>query len=705
MGHIFISYARDDAAFAARLGEGFESGGFSVWMDTRSLAGGEQWTKEIETAIEAAALVVVVSHSSNQSEWVRREVLYAQQLDKQIVPVLAAQVRLPSLLIDRHALALHEDFATGFARLLKALPEMARPDAPVAAQSPPPVHPGGALWLLAGASLVVVAAVIAVRGESLAGEVLTTGLIIGGVLLAMAWKADDAISLQFKRDLSLWLAGLDPAAVDHTMQRWPAHFAALFDRVFGNKHLSWRCAFRSSIASFVAFLLCTPIFLQAAPGEWAYLLTEVGGWDTLIRLGIVGAIANLLPDYVSLLETRWVIQRMQRTPSIAAQAGWLLLDFVATAAIFFLFVGIVTAAIPNDSWRLISVNIWLDFELGGSGLDFIADLVRLSLLSPVSAPETRLLAIPVWTTYFTTVWVWLYFLAQFLVRLAIPLRRALGSLQYALPIEQRPLRAVGLVMALVACAGYSLVMLPASTFGGSDAPLKAVEPEMVVIEPGEFRMGDLSGKGDSDEGPAHRVVIAKRFAIGKYEVSFEEYERFARATNRPLPDDERWGRGKRPVIYVSWKEATAYAKWLSEQTGARYRLPTEAEWEYAARAGTETRWSFSDKEGDLGKHAWHWENSNNKTHPIGEKEPNPWGLHDVHGNVLEWVADCWHEDYDGAPNDGSAWEEEGSDDCGRRVLRGGAWDNQPRNLRSATRYRYFAVTRYNDIGFRPAQDL
>jgi formylglycine-generating enzyme required for sulfatase activity len=136
------------------------------------------------------------------------------------------------------------------------------------------------------------------------------------------------------------------------------------------------------------------------------------------------------------------------------------------------------------------------------------------------------------------------------------------------------------------------------------------------------------------------VTFAKPFAIGKYEVTFAEYDRFAEATGVNKPNDEGWGRGSRPVINVSWEDARKYASWLSGETGKSYRLPTEAEWEYATRAGTETPWSFGDKASDLGKYAWYTDNSNRQTQPVGQKLSNPYGLHDLHGNASEWTGDC-----------------------------------------------------------------
>ncbi len=227
-------------------------------------------------------------------------------------------------------------------------------------------------------------------------------------------------------------------------------------------------------------------------------------------------------------------------------------------------------------------------------------------------------------------------------------------------------------------------------------------PEMVTIEPGQFMMG--SEKGDSKERPRHKATITKQFQIGKYEVAFEEYDTFALATGRELPDDEGWGRVKRPVINVSWHDTKAYAKWLSEQTGKSFRLPSESEWEYAVRAGTVTKWYCGDDEDCLNEIAWYYDNSGNKTHPVGEKQPNAWGLHDMTGNVWEWVEDDGHENYHGVPDDGSAWvrkKERGS----YRVVRGGSWRSNAQDCRSAYRGNDWPRLRNIRIGFRLARSV
>ena len=200
---------------------------------------------------------------------------------------------------------------------------------------------------------------------------------------------------------------------------------------------------------------------------------------------------------------------------------------------------------------------------------------------------------------------------------------------------------------------------------------------------------------------AHEVVIARPFAISKYEVTFADYDRY---TFPYRVDDEGWGRGRRPIVNVSWDDAAEYAAWLSAQTGKRYRLPTEAEWEYAARAMSSTRYSWGDEVGS------NQANCDNKfcrdpweyTAPVGSFATNAWGLHDMEGNVYEWVQDCWNDSYAGAPGDGSAWE---SGDCNRRVGRGGSWYGGREDLRSTSRNGGMRALRSLVIGFRLVQEL
>lgn len=226
--------------------------------------------------------------------------------------------------------------------------------------------------------------------------------------------------------------------------------------------------------------------------------------------------------------------------------------------------------------------------------------------------------------------------------------------------------------------------------------------EMLKVSPGSFQQGDIHHKGNQTEQPVRKVTI-KPFALGKYEVTFEEYDRFAIATGRHLPNDFQWGRGRRPVIDVSWGNAKAYADWLSEQTDKRYRLPTESEWEYAARSGgREEVWAGTADESQLKNYAVY---NANRTGQVGINKPNGLGLYDMSGNVWEWTEDCWHENYTGAPTDGSAWLESGGGNCDRRVGRGGSWINGPDYLRTSGRYGGNARGRGDLVGFRLVQDI
>ena len=231
-----------------------------------------------------------------------------------------------------------------------------------------------------------------------------------------------------------------------------------------------------------------------------------------------------------------------------------------------------------------------------------------------------------------------------------------------------------------------------------------LEPEMVVIPAGSFKMGCVSGIDCwKSQEPVHAVRIAS-FELSKYEVTFEEYDAFTDATGRERADEGGWGRGRRPVINVSWHDAVAYTHWLSDQTGKIYRLPSEAEWEYAARAGTETRYSWGNNLGYNRANCTvcgsRWDGK--MTAPVGSFEANGWGLHDMHGNVWEWVRDCWNDNYRRAPTDGSAWM---VGECSFRVRRGGSWNSEPRDLRSAYRFWHVPGLQHNEYGFRVARSF
>ena len=292
--------------------------------------------------------------------------------------------------------------------------------------------------------------------------------------------------------------------------------------------------------------------------------------------------------------------------------------------------------------------------------------------------------------------------------------------------------------ALLACTGLLL---------GACAQLQPVSmsnqcsdcPEVVAIPAGRFIMGspddDPENWGPEREGPQHEVTITHSFAIGKYEVTRAQFARFIAETGDIgggcfdwngrtwEPDPARDWRNPGfaqtdhdPVVCVKWDDAAAYTRWLSNKTGQRWRLPSEAEWEYAARAGTTTlrHWGNSADEGCRYANfsdqtlwqalkvepAARCADGHVYTAPVGSLLPNAFGLHDMLGNAWEWTADCWHDGYQGAPTDGSARDDPG---CVRRVNRGAGWNSNPRNVRSGNRGNYAGIYRYNIIGFRVAR--
>ena len=235
-------------------------------------------------------------------------------------------------------------------------------------------------------------------------------------------------------------------------------------------------------------------------------------------------------------------------------------------------------------------------------------------------------------------------------------------------------------------------------------------PEMTVVPAGEFTMGSPVTEKDrkGTEGPQHTVTIAKPFAVSKFEVTFEQWDACV-AVGGCLPtSDSGYGRGTKPVNNVNWDAAQQYVAWLRKMTDRDYRLLSEAEWEYAARAGAETAYSWGDEIGKGNANCdgcgSQWDRR--QSAPVGSFTANKFGLYDMHGNVWEWVEDCWHDDYRGdPPSDGSAWTTK-CPEIGNRVLRGGSWNAIPQNLRSAHRIRGSAGGRnYGDGGFRVGRTL
>lgn len=245
---------------------------------------------------------------------------------------------------------------------------------------------------------------------------------------------------------------------------------------------------------------------------------------------------------------------------------------------------------------------------------------------------------------------------------------------------------------------WSLLSLPlATTIHAEDYTDPASGIEFVLAKGGIFVMGDITGR-DKTASPAHRVTTSD-FYIGKYEVTFEQYDQFCDATKREKPSDEDWGRVNRPVINVSWNDAVAYAKWLSKKTGRTLRLPTEAEWEYAARGGSPAKFWWGNQLGQKLANCrgcgGQWDGQ--KTAPIGSFNPNRYGLYDTAGNVYEWCLDTKHANYQNAPVDGSAWVDKKAK---KHMSRGGAWFMPPVDMSSFARSWDPTDSRNNTIGLR-----
>jgi len=288
---------------------------------------------------------------------------------------------------------------------------------------------------------------------------------------------------------------------------------------------------------------------------------------------------------------------------------------------------------------------------------------------------------------------------------------------------------VAFLLTVMTSAAIGELLMPGSTFRDCE-----VCPELVVVPAGSARIGAPYTEGGDDEGPIHEVVISRPLAFGKYEVTRFEFAMFVLKTKYSLDFSCRylaevgWEQGvswrwpgfqqtnSHPVVCVNWNDAKAYLEWLSQETGQVYRLPSEAEWEYAARAGSVDRFFFGNSVSNLCKYGngvdassdFKWQNKKcedgygSGTAPVGSFRPNRFGLYDTIGNVWEWLEDCWNGSYSNAPGDGSSWD---TGDCSNRGTRGGSWLNDPRFLRSAHRNRLFYSYRKYNTGFRVVREL
>ena len=277
---------------------------------------------------------------------------------------------------------------------------------------------------------------------------------------------------------------------------------------------------------------------------------------------------------------------------------------------------------------------------------------------------------------------------------------------------QRPSKIflISLIAGFMACGAASAA---GAATGKSAKSLKVGEtfkdcdlcPEMVVIPGGKFKMGSNWKKAKKNQKPVHAVTIKGPLAVSKFEITFDEWEAcLADGVCKRDPDDHKWGRGRRPIVNISWSDTQEYTAWLSKKTGRKYRLLSEAEWEYAARAGTTTGYWWGNKlkkkYANCRKCGTPW--SGKKSAPVGSFKPNPWGIYDMHANIWEWVQDCWTNDHKGAPSDGSARTD---GNCERKSVRGGSWYYYSQVAKSPSRDSHpIHLWSYN-IGIRLAVSL
>ncbi len=277
-------------------------------------------------------------------------------------------------------------------------------------------------------------------------------------------------------------------------------------------------------------------------------------------------------------------------------------------------------------------------------------------------------------------------------------------------------RATLIALALLGAGAGAAPALAAESFRDCDQC-----PEMVVVPAGEFTMGARADDDsrEDDERPARTVSFAKPFAIGRFEITFDEWDACVAGGGCEKGPDEGWGRGRRPVIHVDFKQAMAYVAWLSRKTGKTYALPSESQWEYAARAGgtAETPWGRTKDQAcrvanvydatAKAKQPFDWpafpcEDGFTETAPVGSFAPNAFGLHDTLGNVWEWIADCYRPTFAGAPTDGSAVE---ADTCMKRMSKGGSWNIFPAWVRPGYRYGLEGNLRSSNLGLRVVREM
>ncbi|MCI4663891.1 MAG: SUMF1/EgtB/PvdO family nonheme iron enzyme [Neomegalonema sp.] len=777
MADVFISYAHDDKEQARKLAEEIRATGLTVWWD-RDLLPAQDWRKVIQQEIDDAhAVVVLWTPRAVKSDFVAEEAEEGQH-QRKFVPAKIGECRPPigfrrhqhqdltdwrgdGAALEFKKLAIQ---LVAFARgqeAADALPPLESPE-PIRlepATKPAPKEISGlGRWLngllVVGVIACLIAAYRDVTLKQFVGSYWAWVITLAVSAVALFRAAEYALPEGPKALVSRWLAGEKSFTSSEA-------FLTMFEGVFGRRHWSWFTLSRSIIATLVVYLAFLALFIDF-DRLWAQAQTEgawkpnIAGddWDlkrriensALLLLGIV-PLVNIVADYLSLWQTRKVLQW-----STSWLPLWLgvVFDAVLTGAVFLALLPLGPAiaifcadgkgyvafsqaafeqavAFAPEVWR----GLWMIFE--GHPLGEID-----TVLAAEASLSTTTLLIALATTFITSVWLWFALLAAPLFWLiAAGTRRGAGWLGRLTGASRRPILWLGYGAAAI------VLVIGASWQEAAKALQTAQKPKpfrdcdrcpwMVAIPGGTFLMGspkDEEGRA-SNEGPQQEIKI-KPFAMGVYEVTFREWDACVAANSkavkycRPIKTDAGWGRGLRPVINVSWEDITGKKKekdgylgflaWMNTHApkGYRYRLPSEAEWEYATRAGSKTAYwwgkkatfkdaNFNDR--SRGEEEWFarasWSGHlRGQTLPVGAFKPNPFGLYDVHGNVYEWVEDCWNSSLEGRPRDGSARR---NGDCSAAVLRGGSWSYIAEDLRSAVRGGSLRHFRNADVGFRLAR--
>jgi formylglycine-generating enzyme required for sulfatase activity len=721
MADIFLSYKKEDRDLTKAYVKSLEEAGFSVWWDNR-IEAGETWDEKIEAELNAAKAVVVLwTPKSVRSRWVKEEARVAQGANK-LCPVLAESCQIPmgfgwtqcANLVTWTGAPEHEEWTKLVRRLSdicqsstahsSSAPAEPIPDEAGSHHSTPASPEGDADSPLSedktdAADNPNNEGPYASLEQEAQEEIATTDA--RSVLTKHAQEEQERIA-RIARLIKSWpltLGGhvivlltstifLDPAL----MSRWPALEAGLQHTVFLSGLRQW---------------IVTQWHFSAFGSEWF----QVTNWECA-WLGFVSVLI-WTPISAGIISESGLSFRGSIGLAVAGVV-WSLLALFVGGAILFLLPTAITVLLAASSF--LPLTLILFFATSGLSRKFALQYILLLCIAIIVTTWSIALVGALYTQGMSgsVASVWDFFLrhpAELFFLTAIVLSFLFAHfLQRRLDKQKTDVTVRAFKLGKEAAAQDGQAAGPlVSQFAKGEQELakRAIRSgtgeldQMVQIPAGEFKMGEENGY--SSERPQHLVRVAA-FELGKYPVTIEEYNGFCEATGRRTRT--RAGSKRRhPIRNVSWVDAQAYVDWLNSWTEGGYRLPSEAEWEYACRAGTTTRWSCGDDLTVLGEYGWFNDNSEFDTHPVGEKRPNAWGLHDMHGNVGEWCEDNWHENYERAPDDGAPWIGGEGPLSDWRVLRGGYYYSAPDEIRSASRKNHDPSDRDDNVGFRVARTI